>query len=86
MRISDDLERRQLLRSLAGLGIAAVPLTASASAGDIQDAAHPAGETLHASRLDSLAAVVERNIVQFQMVRDFEIDESVVPAPVFIPR
>ena len=87
------LSRRQLLRALAAAGItgpAAIDLVAQArssiSSENLRQASAILGETFTADRLTVIQAALQRNLEQFQIVRDLVIDDSVEPAPVFDPR
>jgi len=87
------LSRRQLLQALAAAGItgpAAIDLVAQArssiSAETLRQASAILGETFTADRLTVVQAALQRNLDQFQIVRDLAIDDSVEPAPVFDPR
>src|SRR5438552_3913440 len=87
------LSRRQLLQALAAAGItgpAAIDLVAQArssiSSENLRQASAILGETFTADRLTVIQAALQRNLEQFQIVRDLVIDDSVEPAPVFDPR
>jgi hypothetical protein len=87
------LSRRQLLQALAAAGItgpAAIDLIAQArssvSSENLRQASAILGETFTADRLPVIQAALQRNLDQFQIVRDLEIDDSVEPAPAFDPR
>ena len=87
------LSRRQLLQALAAVGItgpAAIDLVAQArssiSSESLRQASAILGETFTADRLTVIQAALQRNLEQFQIVRDLVIDDSVEPAPVFDPR
>jgi hypothetical protein len=87
------LSRRQLLQVLAAAGItgpAAVDLLAQArrpiSLDTIRDASSILGETFSDERLAVIDRALRRNLDQFQIVRDLDIDDLVEPAPMFDPR
>jgi hypothetical protein len=82
--------RRQLLRALAALGMtgpAATALIAQSrtqiSADILRNAAAVLGEPFSEARLKVIEAALQRNLDQFQAVRDLDIDDLVEPAPVF---
>jgi len=87
------ISRRRLLRALAAAGItgpAAVDLIAQArrpiSADVLRSASAVLGEDFSDERLRAIEAALRRNLDQFQIVRDLEIDDLVEPAPVFSAR
>ena len=86
------LSRRRALRLLAAAGLAGPlaarvvaqarrPLTVETlrAAAELVDPAVPDG------RLSVIRAALERNLDQFRIVRDLEIDDDVEPALVFDP-
>jgi len=87
-----NLTRRRALQLLAALGITG-PLALEV----VAQARRPVTvETLRASaelldqgfsedRLRVIQAALQRNLDQFQIVRDLEIDDLVEPAPIFDP-
>jgi len=84
------MDRRQLLKVLAALGVSG-PLASEIAA----QARYPVDlETLRRAvrlldqdfddeRLRVIATALQRNLDQFQIVRDLEIDDSVEPALLF---
>jgi hypothetical protein len=97
--MSDDqsrttrLSRRHMLQALAAVGItgpAAMDLIAQArgsiSSENLRQASAILGETFTADRLTVIQAALQRNLDQFQIVRDLEIDDLVEPALAFDPR
>jgi hypothetical protein len=58
----------------------------SISSESLRQASAILGETFTADRLTVIQAALQRNLEQFQIVRDLVIDDSVEPAPVFDPR
>lgn len=87
------ISRRRLLRALAAAGItgpAAVDLIAQArrpiSADVLRSASAVLGEDFSDERLRVIETALRRNLHQFQIVRDLEIDDLVEPAPVFNAR
>jgi hypothetical protein len=58
----------------------------SISAENLRQASAILGETFTADRLAVVQAALQRNLDQFQIVRDLEIDDAVEPAPAFDPR
>ncbi len=90
---NEPLTRRRLLQVLAAAGItgpAAVDLLAQArrpiSIDTLRTASSILGETFSDERLAVIDAALQRNLDQFQIVRDLEIDDLVEPAPMFDPR
>lgn len=88
-----ELSRRRLLQILAAAGItgpAAVDLLAQArqpiSVDTLRNASSILGETFSDDRLAVIDAALRRNLDQFQIVRDLDIDDLVEPAPMFDPR
>ena len=88
-----DMNRRQLLRALAALGITgplALDLIAQSraqiSTEILRNAAAIRGEAFSDERLKTIERALQRNLDQFQIVRDLEIDDLVEPAPMFSPR
>jgi hypothetical protein len=87
------LSRRRLLQVLAATGVggaAAADLLAQARGGvsvdTVRQAAAIRGETFTDERLAVIDTALRRNLDQFQIVRDLDIDDLVEPAPVFDPR
>lgn len=88
-----DVGRRRLLQLLASAGIigpAAVDLLSqprrSISADALRNASAILGEQFSDERLAVIETALQRNLDQFQIVRDLEIDDLVEPAPMFDPR
>jgi hypothetical protein len=87
------MNRRQLLRALAAIGITgplALDLIAQSrtqiSTEILRNAAAIRGEAFTEERLKTIERALQRNLDQFQIVRDLEIDDLVEPAPMFSPR
>jgi hypothetical protein len=87
------ISRRRLLQVLAAAGItgpAAADLLAQArhsiSIDALRNAAAVAGDAFTDERLAVIQTALQRNLDQFQIVRDLEIADSVEPAPMFDPR
>jgi hypothetical protein len=86
-----SIDRREFARVLAAAGVA-VPVSAgggaapqvAVSADDVRIAAGIAGEHVAQSSLEALAAEFSGKLEQFQMIRDFEISDSIEPAPIFV--
>ncbi len=92
-RCRSAISRRRLLQALAAVGItgpAAVELIAQArkpvSVDSLRNAAAVLGEEFSDERLKVIETALQRNLDQFQMVRDLEIDDLVEPAPIFNAR
>lgn len=84
--------RRRLLHALATIGITgplALELAAQSRSEISQEvlrrAAQILGEEFTAERLAVVEKALQRNLDQFQIVRDLAIDDSVEPAPIFRP-
>ncbi len=87
------LSRRQLLQVLAAAGItgpAAVDLLAQArepiSVDTLRNASSILRQTFSDERLAVIDTALRRNLDQFQIVRDLDIDDLVEPAPMFDAR
>jgi hypothetical protein len=87
------MNRRTLLQLLAGLGItgpAALDLIAQArtpvSADILRNASALIGARFSDDRLKVIETALQRNLDQFQIVRDLRIDDAVEPAPMFTAR
>lgn len=85
-----DIGRRRLLQLLAAAGItgpAALDVLAQArrpiSTDILRSASAVIGEQFTDDRLKVIETALQRNLDQFQIVRDLEIDDLVEPAPVF---
>lgn len=83
--------RRRLLQALAAAGITgplALELVAQSPARISQDtlrrAAAVLGEEFSPERLTVIEKALQRNLDQFQVVRDLVIDDRVEPAPIFV--
>ncbi|HTK29967.1 MAG TPA: hypothetical protein VL309_10465 [Vicinamibacterales bacterium] len=88
-----SISRRRLMQALAAAGItgpAAAALLADArsaiSADVLRSASSIVGETFADDRLKVIEAALQRNLDQFQGVRDLAIDDAVEPAPIFNAR
>ena len=87
------LTRRRILQVLAAAGItgpAALDLLAQSRTkitADIlkQTSAVIGGVQLSDERLKVAEIALQRNLEQFQIVRDFVVPDSVEPAPIFVP-
>jgi hypothetical protein len=84
------LSRRRMLQALAAVGITgplAVELVAQSrttiSADTLRRASAIVGEEFSAERLAIVERALQRNLDQFQAVRDLVIGDLVEPAPVF---
>ena len=84
--------RRNVLKALAAIGITgplATDLAAQTrtlvSIENLRNAASLRGENFSEDRLRVIQAALQRNLDQFQLVRDLDIDDLVEPAPVFLP-
>ncbi|MGE0815837.1 MAG: AtzG-like protein [Vicinamibacterales bacterium] len=90
---SVDLSRRRLLQALAAAGVTG-PLAARLAAQSgprvtaetLRQAAALVGHELPPDRLAIVERALQRNLDQFQIVRDLVIDDLVEPAPVFLAR
>ena len=90
-----ETSRRDLIKALAAIGVTgplAVDLAAQAenhrtviSIDNIKNAATIRGENFNDDRLRVIHAALQRNLDQFQIVRDLDIDDLVEPAPIFNP-
>jgi hypothetical protein len=85
--------RRYLLRALASLGIGgplAVDLMAQArtriSVPMLKDASEIRGEEFSEERLKVIQVALQRNLDQYQAFRDFEVDDLIEPAPMFVTK
>ena len=91
---SGDVSRRRILQLLGAAGLlgpGALDLATQSrtrvSADILKDAlAVIGGVQLSDERLRVVETALQRNLDQFQIVRDFVISDSVEPAPVFTPR
>ena len=84
--------RRALLQLLAAAGItgpAALRLAGQARSQVSVESLRAADALLDQSfdeeRLKVIRAALQRNLDQFQLVRDLEIDDAIEPAPIFDP-
>jgi len=91
--VRPDAGRRRLLQLLAAAGItgpAALDVLAQArkpiSVDILRNASAVNGEDLSDDRLKVVEAALQRNLDQFQIVRDLALDDSVEPAPIFNAR
>lgn len=85
--------RRHMLQALATIGITgplALELAAQSRSEISQDVLRRASQILggefSADRLAVVERALQRNLDQFQSVRDLAIDDTVEPAPIFTPR
>jgi hypothetical protein len=90
MRTATRVNRRRLLQILAAAGITgptAIDLIAQGrhpvSVDNLRNAMAVIGEDFTDERLKVIETALQRNLDQFQIVRDFEIDDSIEPAPIF---
>jgi hypothetical protein len=88
-----NMKRRQLLQALVALGItapAAADLLASGPPQTTVDTLRSAevllGEDYSPERLDIIQRALQRNLDEFQIVRDLVIDDLVEPAPIFMAK
>lgn len=88
-----DVTRRRLIQALAALGITgplALDLIAQArgqiSREILRNAARIRGESFTDERLQIIEKALQRNLDQFQIVRDLDIDDRIEPAPMFAAR
>jgi hypothetical protein len=85
------IRRRRLLQALAATGIG-VPLgldliaqsKTKISVPILRDASAILDENFSEERLQIIEVALQRNLDQFQIVRDFEVDDLIEPAPMFI--
>ncbi len=87
------LSRRRILQMLAALGIAgpaAVQLTAQAraqlSVETLRCADAIVDQHFADDRLPIIERALQRNLDQFQIVRDLQVDDLIEPAPIFLAR
>lgn len=88
-----DLGRRHLLQALVAAGVAA-PLAAELAAQSkgrvtvegLRQTSAMLGQELPAERLAVVEKALQRNLDQFQVVRDLVIDDLVEPGPTFMTR
>jgi hypothetical protein len=90
---SSALSRRRMLQALATIGITgplALELVAQSreriSVDTLRRASAVLGEEFSAERLGVIEKALQRNLDQFQLVRDLVIDDQVEPAPVFVAK
>ena len=90
---TQDLSRRKILQLLAALGIsgpAALELVAQSrqrlSPEILKTANAIVDQEFSEERLPVITAALQRNLDQFQIVRDLEIDDLIEPAPIFMAR
>jgi hypothetical protein len=90
---STEITRRRLLQALAAAGVAgplALELVAQSrgrvSIDALRQASALLGEEFTPARLAVIEKALQRNLDQFQIVRDLVIDDRVEPAPVFMAR
>jgi hypothetical protein len=87
------ITRRQILQALAAIGItgpAAVELAAQArkqiSPEILKTANSLIDQDFNDERIRVITTALQRNLDQFQIVRDLEIDDMVEPAPIFMAK
>ena len=92
-RHKEDISRRQLLRLLAALGItgpAALQVAAQArkkvSPQALKAATAIIEHDFDDDRLELVSRALQRNLEQFQSIRDLELDDLLEPAIMFVPR
>jgi hypothetical protein len=85
--------RRRMLQALTTIGITgplALELVAQSrdriSVDTLRRASAVLGEEFSAERLAVIEKALQRNLDQFQMVRDLVIDDLVEPAPIFVAK
>ena len=90
---SKEVSRRQLLQILAAVGITGASATKLlAQAGEnvspetLRIATALLDQDFSDERLEVISKALKRNLEQFEIVRDFEIDDMVEPAPIFMAR
>lgn len=90
---TQTLSRRRLLQMLAAIGItgpAAAHLAAQArtqlTVENIRNADAILDQPFSDDRLPIIERALQRNLDQFQAVRDLKIDDLVEPAPIFLAR
>jgi hypothetical protein len=82
--------RRGLLKNLVATGIGG-PIAGKLAAQSrtkispeiLNNASAVLGEKFSEERLQVINAALQRNLNQFQAVRDFEVDDLIEPAPIF---
>ena len=84
------IQRRHLLKVLGSLGITgplALKMIAQSksriSVPILKDASVILGENFSDARLKVIETALQRNLDQFEILRDFEVDDLIEPAPVF---
>jgi len=87
-----DLSRRRLIQLLAAAGLAgpaAVDVAAQArrqlSAADLERASAVLDRDFDDRRLEVIRTALQRNLDEFQLVRDLELADRLEPAPIFDP-
>jgi hypothetical protein len=87
------IRRRGVLKAFVVAGITtplALDLEAQSrtrvSSGMLKSAATIRGEEFTEERLKVIEAALQRNLDQFQILRDFEVDDLVEPAPMFVTK
>ena len=85
------MRRRRALKVLAAAGMGAsvgLDLIAESkvniSVPILRDASAILGENFSEERLQVIQVALQRNLDQFQIVRDFEVDDPIEPAPMFV--
>jgi hypothetical protein len=90
--MSRPLSRRRLLQVLAAAGItgpAAVQLVSQSrrhlTAAALKNANALLDQNFTDERLEVIRTALQRNLDQFQLIRDLEIDDAIEPALIFDP-
>lgn len=85
--------RRQVVQMLGALGVAqtsgataAAPAQLALSVRDLQGCSAIQGKVLDESRAEAVRQSLQRNLEQFQAVRNLDIGDAVPPALTFRPR
>ena len=87
------IQRRHLLKVLGSLGITgplALKMIAQSksriSVPILKDASVILGENFSDARLKVIETALQRNLDQFEILRDFEVDDLIEPAPLFLAK
>jgi hypothetical protein len=93
VRATGTMTRRRILQMLAAVGItgpAAVRLAGQAraqlSVEILRSAEAIVDQRFPDDRLPVIERALQRNLDQFQIVRDLEVDDLIEPAPIFLAR
>ena len=88
-----DLSRRRMVQLLAAFGItgpAAAQVAAQVgdrvTAATLKDALPLIQADLTDAQLDVISKVIQKNMDQYRILRDLEIDDRIEPAPIFLAR